>query len=235
MDLQPQRRAEVNAARASDPRSRVGYQGVLLGGMALLASTLLAIAHVDTEDAIAARLAEDRRASLEEVIPAALHDNDLLQDAAIVNATAGAEAATPQLVYRAMLQGQVTAVAFSVVGQGYSGPIELILGLAREGRILGVRVVSHAETPGLGDKVERAKSNWILTFDGRSLRDPTPERWRVKKDGGEFDQLTGATITPRAVVRAVREGLERYAAQSEGFLGEGAASRGSQRKKVHVH
>jgi electron transport complex protein RnfG len=80
----------------------------------------------------------------------------------------------------------------------------------RQGTLLGVRVISHSETPGLGDKIETAKSDWILGFSGRSLNDPPPEQWEVKKDGGVFDQFTGATITPRSLIRAVKGGLEFF-------------------------
>jgi len=87
-----------------------------------------------------------------------------------------------------------------------------------EGRLLGARVIKHAETPGLGDKIEIAKAKWILDFNGKSLSDPPPEKWGVKKDGGVFDQFAGATITPRAVVKAVKSGLEFFAAHREEIL-----------------
>ncbi|MDD1651077.1 MAG: RnfABCDGE type electron transport complex subunit G, partial [Methylococcaceae bacterium] len=90
------------------------------------------------------------------------------------------------------------------------GPITLMMGIDKSGTVLGVRVVAHAETPGLGDKIEREKSPWVLAFDQRSLTNTPPERWRVKKDGGDFDQFAGATITPRAVVRGVEAGLQLF-------------------------
>jgi electron transport complex protein RnfG len=92
------------------------------------------------------------------------------------------------------------------------------MGVDTQGRLLGARVVKHAETPGLGDKIEPAKSKWILDFDGKSLNDPPAEKWAVKKDGGVFDQFAGATITPRAVVKAVKSGLEFFAAHREEIL-----------------
>ena len=86
------------------------------------------------------------------------------------------------------------------------------------GEILGTRVLAHAETPGLGDKIEATRDDWILAFNGRSLDDPAPERWAVNKDGGSFDQFTGATITPRAVVKAVKEGLEFFQSNRDALL-----------------
>jgi len=109
-----------------------------------------------------------------------------------------------QPVHVARMNGQ--PVAFIVPGvapDGYNGDISLIVGIKVDGTITGVRSIAHGETPGLGDKVDVAKSDWILGFNGRSLRNPTAEGWAVKKDGGEFDQFTGATITPRAVVNQV--------------------------------
>ncbi|NCC28094.1 MAG: RnfABCDGE type electron transport complex subunit G, partial [Gammaproteobacteria bacterium] len=94
-----------------------------------------------------------------------------------------------------------------VVPDGYAGPIQLLVSVLRDGSVGGVRVLFHHETPGLGDKIEERKSDWVLSFDGKSLSNPTPERWAVKRDGGEFDQFTGATITPRAIVHAVKNTL----------------------------
>ena len=98
--------------------------------------------------------------------------------------------------------------------EGYSGPINLLVAVNVDGTLSGVRVVSHKETPGLGDKIETNKDDWILGFVGKSLSNPSEALWKVRKDGGEFDQFTGATITPRAVVNAVREVLKYQQAQT---------------------
>ncbi len=188
---------------------------LVLGGFSMAAAGLLAGGNLLTADAIAQRAAEDMKASLGQVLPAALHDNDLLADAAQVPA---GEGRPPVTVYRARKDGAVTAVAYRAVGAGYAGDIELIMGVDRAGTLLGVRVVRHAETPGLGDKIEAAKSDWITRFAGRALGDPPQERWKVKKDGGEFDQFSGATVTPRAVVAAVRDGLLFFAANKARLL-----------------
>lgn len=188
-------------------RDRIGYQALLLGGFSLLAAALLTIGDQVTREPIAARRAEDLNASLSQVLPPALHDNDLLADPLTLPDSDG----QPLTIYRALRGYQVTGVAFRTSGVGYAGPIELLVGIAADGRILGARVLTHAETPGLGDKIEVTRDDWILAFDGRALGDPPLERWAVAKDDGDFDQFTGATITPRAVVKAIKDALLFYA------------------------
>ena len=193
-------------------REGVGYQTLLLGGFALAASALLVVGNLLTKGPIAQREAEDLRASLEQVIPDSLHDNDLLANPLLLPPSTADTAIT---VYRALDGLDVTAVAFETLGQGYAGPIRVLLGIGADGRILGARVLAHTETPGLGDKIEISRDDWITAFNGRSLSDPPPERWAVKKDGGVFDQFSGATITPRAVVAAIKRGLETFAAERD--------------------
>jgi electron transport complex protein RnfG len=187
-------------------RKRLGYQAGLLGGFVLLSAAMLIIGNLSTHAVIEKRLSEDLQASLERVIPAPLYTNNLLDAPLLVTDAQGRQVQ----VYRGIKAHQVTAVAFRIIGNGYAGEIELILGLDSDGRILGVRVLSHAETPGLGDKIEERKSDWIFGFNGKSLENTTSDQWRVKKDGGEFDQFTGATITPRGVVKAIHQGLDFY-------------------------
>lgn len=191
-------------------RQRLDYQTYLLAAAGLLASLLLGFADLATRGSIERRQAEDMLATLEQVLPSRWYDNDLLHDAkTIVDTGEHGLGETP--VYLARKNGAVTAAAFKLSATGgYSGPITLMMGLSREGVVLGVRVIAHAETPGLGDKIERNKSDWILSFEGRSLENTVRERWRVKKDGGDFDQFAGATITPRAVVGGVQAGLKFF-------------------------
>ncbi len=213
-------------------RDGVGYQTLLLGGFALAASALLVVGNLLTKGPIAEREAEDLRASLEQVIPAERHDNDLLANPLVITRKSASQDQSPDsspssnrassrngddriTVYRALEGLDVTAVAFETVGQGYAGPIRVLLGIGADGRILGARVLAHSETPGLGDKIEIGRDDWITGFNGLDLTDPPPERWAVKKDGGVFDQFSGATITPRAVVAAIKNGLETFAAQRD--------------------
>ncbi|MGB0659391.1 MAG: electron transport complex subunit RsxG [Mangrovicoccus sp.] len=180
--------------------------GILLGLFALVTALLLALADEATRGAIADRAAEDLAASLGQVISESLHDNDLVASTFVITD----EEAGELTVYQAVQAGAVTAVAYEMVGYGYAGAIRVLMAVDPAGEILGVRVLAHAETPGLGDKIETAKDDWILGFDGRSLEDPAPAKWKVQKDGGVFDQFSGATITPRAVVGAIRGGLELF-------------------------
>ncbi len=119
------------------------------------------------------------------------------------------------VVYRVFSAGAPVAALFVVSARGYSGPIRLLVGVDVSGTVTGVRVLGHRETPGLGDGIEIEKSDWITQFAGRSLGDPVVTGWAIRRDGGEFDQLTGASVTPRAIVNAVRDTLLYFAANEE--------------------
>lgn len=190
-------------------RQRTGYHGMLVGGVALLASAVLALGDNETRDVIAQRHAEDVQAMLNEVIPPELHDNNILQDKLTIE---GIE------IFQAQLDSRVSAIAFQVSEPGYSGDITLVMAIDRNGSLLGVRVVSHTETPGLGDKMEAARSPWIFSFDGMGLTQENEDQWAVKKDGGKFDQFTGATITPRAIIKAVKGGMLFFQQHQEKLL-----------------
>jgi electron transport complex protein RnfG len=196
-----------SATKETSFRDTIGYQALLLGGFAFLATALLVLGNLATKDAIAERKAEDLRASLSQVLPPEIHDNDLLEHPMELDGPDG----KPLTIYRAIRDKQVTGVAYEVVGKGYAGDIRLILGLDAKGKVLGVRVLSHAETPGLGDKIEASRGDWILGFNGLSMGAPPEKEWYVDKDGGRFDSFSGATITPRAVVAAIRGGLHYFA------------------------
>jgi len=194
-------------------RPKLEFQTGVLAGFALIASVLLGVTNCSTEGTIQRRLDEDLNKSLEEVVPAALYDNDMLQDTLTIPSAEYNIGANETTVYIAKKSGQVSAVCFKFTApDGYSGAINMIMGIDRDGNILGVRVLSHKETPGLGDKIEVAKSDWILKFVGRSLDNLAPVKWAVKKDGGEFDQFAGATITPRKSVQAIYRGLQLFKA-----------------------
>jgi len=184
-------------------RKRIGYQAGLLGGFSTLAAALLMLGYNSTHEPIAQREAEDMLESLSQVLPDAIHDNNLLDNAIIVTGEDG----QPLTIYRALKGQHITGFAYRETAQGYAGSIQLMLGVKPDGELIGVRVLAHAETPGLGDKIETGKSDWILGFSGRSLTNTSESEWHVKKDGGRFDQFSGATITPRGVVKAVHQGL----------------------------
>jgi len=200
-------------------RPKLEFQTGILAGFALIASVLLGVTNCSTEGTIQRRLDEDLKKSLEEVVPSALYDNDMLQDTLTIPSAEYNIGTKETTVYIAKKSGQVTAVCFKFTApDGYSGAINMIMGIDRDGNVLGVRVLSHKETPGLGDKIEVAKSDWILNFVGRSLDNLAPAKWAVKKDGGEFDQFAGATITPRKSIQAIYRGLQLFKAHQEQLI-----------------
>ncbi len=186
---------------------------VLLGLYALIGTGMVVYTHAATEQRIADN---DRRATLRAiatVLPRDLYDNDPLRDTRRILAPKWLGSRTPALVYRARRHGQPAAAVFTAVApDGYGGPIRLLVAIDAGGRVLGVRVVSQQETPGLGDAIDASHSNWAAGFSGRGLGDPPLAKWKVKRDGGVFDQFTGATISPRAVVGAVRRCLQYFQA-----------------------
>lgn len=181
--------------------------GLLLGMFGVLGATLVGLSHEGTREQIARNERDALLAQLRALVPVEQIDNDMLAEVLEISAPDALGAPTTR-VYRARRAGAPVAVVLSpVVSQGYSGAIRLIVAVRFDGALAGVRVLSHRETPGLGDKIEVERSDWIHGFAGRSLGDPPASGWKVKRDGGVFDQFAGATITPRAVVRGVRQAL----------------------------
>jgi electron transport complex protein RnfG len=186
---------------------------VLLILFAVIAAAALGLLNQTTQEQIATNKTLHARALVTETLPGIDYDNDpalnftVLWDPELSGDTSGLPA------YRATNNGEYVATALTVVAQeGYVGPIRLLVGIDNRGRILRVRVIEHRETPGLGDKIEPRNSAWISIFDGKTA--DTKEDWRLKTDGGNLDQISGATITSRAVIRAVHIALERYAVHS---------------------
>ncbi|WP_221073698.1 electron transport complex subunit RsxG [Agarivorans aestuarii] len=185
------------------------YQSLSLAVAVGLSSALLLGLNTITSPVIAQRVNEDKLAAIELVMPSSLYQNALLatEHPFVVNDR-------QYTVYNALdQQGQASGYVVQVSAKGYAGPINLLVGVDASLEILGVRVLNHSETPGLGDKIEIAKNPWVLSFNQKSLSNTSSKAWAVKKDGGEFDQFTGATITPRAVVNAVHQALSDLAAK----------------------
>ena len=203
--------------KLEDLREKLPYQPVLLGTVALLAGAALAWASTATRDQIAAAEMRDMQMTLAQVLPDGFADNDLLKDVIELDGPKG-----PRKVHVAKKSGMVRGAVFQVAERGYAADIVLLMAVDADARVLGVRVLKHSETPGLGDKIEVAKSQWITRFAGTSPEAPTAARWAVRKDGGEFDQFAGATITPRAVVKAVKGGLDFFVAHRAEILGSGS-------------
>ena len=161
------------------------------------------------------RINENKRLALLKafhvLIPPSAHDNDVFTDIIQVQNRALLGNKKPVTIYRARKDNKPVAVIInSVAPDGYNGNIELLVAINYDGVLAGVRVVHHKETPGLGDAIEESRSDWITKFKQRSLSNPEKQGWAVKRDGGEFDQFTGATVTPRAIVKAVYNTLRYY-------------------------
>ena len=194
----------------------IGNNAVILTLFALVTAGTLAITEITTREPIEQAVRKAEAKALLEIIPLDRHSNDLLVDTYPIPRSfwnrLGLENGGNINLAREP-DGKISAAIIPAVApDGYSGPIALLVGVNRDGTIAGVRVTDHNETPGLGDKVDVRKSDWILQFNGKSLGDPPRTQWQVQKDGGSFDQFTGATITPRAVVNQVRSVLDFVAA-----------------------
>ena len=180
--------------------------GLTLAVFAGLCALALSLTHFTTRDRIA--LAQQRYVEkrLHQIIPEASYTNDLYQSCVKVTRTDALGHLTTHQVYIAKDDREPVALAIeTVTHEGYSGDIHLMVGVDINQHILGVRTLQHQETPGLGDKIDEKKSDWVLSFDGLRYAAEDDAAWQVKKDGGRFDQFTGATITPRAYVKSVRD------------------------------
>jgi electron transport complex protein RnfG len=194
-------------------KQSVAYPALLMGAVSLLVCSLLLLTNNLTAQPIADRQREDLTRQMNQVLPSSIYDNQPLDQK--YQAELGGQKYT---FYRARMNGKVSGIILFTHTSGYSGDIALLVAIKADGELSGVRVLSHTETPGLGDKIELAKSDWILSFSGLSLNKPDSTGWAVKKDGGQFDAFTGATITPRAVVKGVYETLQLFKANQNYFL-----------------
>lgn len=180
---------------------------------------LMSIVFDSTKAPIEASEAAVRMALFAQIIPPNQHDNDVLKDTISIapNSLLGNTQAT--LAHRARLKGVPQAVILEAIAHdGYSGDIKLLIAVRADGTLSGVRVIAHKETPGLGDYIDITRDNWIKLFDSESLTKTSSSEWKVKKDGGKFDYMAGATITPRAVVKAIYKALQYFEANKETLL-----------------
>ncbi|EGQ8495683.1 electron transport complex subunit RsxG [Vibrio alginolyticus] len=178
--------------------------GLTLAIFACATTGLVALTQYLTKDQIKVQEQKQLLSVLNQVIPESMHDNALTQACTMVTSPdLGTLRAMP--AYLATKNGEPTAIAIeSIAPDGYNGEIKVITGIDNQGNILGTRVLNHQETPGLGDKIDLRVTDWILSFTGKQVTENNWNSWKVRKDGGDFDQFTGATITPRAVVKVVR-------------------------------
>ena len=184
-----------------------------LGLIGLLAAALLSSVHLATRDRIASEQQRQALATLNQLVPESGYDNELIEDsfsAWIPGLSA------PSTIYRARMDSEPVALLADVTTpDGYSGDIRLLVGLAPDGEVIGVRVLEHRETPGLGDQIELKRSDWIGQFAGKSLGNPPAQAWAADRRGGAFDTLSSATITSSAVIEAVRNVLAWYSANRD--------------------
>ena len=186
----------------------ISKNGLVLCVFALIATALIALTFSGTKQQIEQQEVKKRLSILTAIVPTDKYNNDIEHDCILVTAPELLGSSEPQRIFRARLNGQASAAAIEVTApNGYSGKIKLIVGIDKQTVVTGVRALKHKETPGLGDKIELRVSDWITGFTGTSLSDENSNKWKVKKDGGQFDQFTGATITPRAVVGAVKNAI----------------------------
>jgi H+/Na+-translocating ferredoxin:NAD+ oxidoreductase subunit G len=183
----------------------------LLGVFGLVGTAMVLSVNLLTKDQIEQNIRQSLLKSLNSIISADSYNNNLLATSIEIPANKLLGKQTTTTVYQAWMDKSPIAIAFDIIApDGYSGKIKLLLAIKRNGELSAVRVISHKETPGLGDKIEIERSNWINSFNDKSLENTSEKQWKVKKDGGIFDQFSGATISPRAIVKAVNKALHYY-------------------------
>ena len=213
------------------------YTALNLLFFALAGTALLAWTYDLTHETIARSEENEKLKLIAQIAPPATYDNDIMKDTAQLAADQLLGGADETVIYRGRLNNRPSiAVLQAIAPDGYGGRIDLIVAVHHDGRISGVRVVSHKETPGLGDYIEIARSNWITGFNGASLENRKNDEWKVKKDGGSFDYMAGATITPRVIVKAVHKALQYHAQHRDELFADTGEQRAAPvpEQKLHV-
>ncbi len=181
---------------------------ILLGFFAALTTAIVAGTFLSTKDSIAENIRKAQEKALLELVPKDRHNNSMLDHTLIVDNDKLLGLRESKQLFIAKQDNNIVAAIIPVTARdGYTGDINMIVGINSDGTVAGVRILEHRETPGLGDAVDKRKSDWVDGFIGKSLTNPSQDKWKVKKDKGEFDQFTGATITPRAVTKAIKQAL----------------------------
>lgn len=194
-------------------RASILRPAALLALLGLAAAVVLGGLNALTEERIASESRKRALAAVSAMLEPGSYNNALLEDS--TRARVG-DLPEPARVYRARLDGEPVAAVFDLTTpRGYSGPIRLLVAVAASGRVIGVRVLEHRETPGLGDKIERGKTDWLEQFEGRTLRDPPADDWAPDRRDGAFDTVTSATITSAAVIDAIKRALQAFESNEE--------------------
>ncbi|MFV2059948.1 MAG: electron transport complex subunit RsxG [Gammaproteobacteria bacterium] len=215
----------------------MSINAIVLGIFALTGTIILAYTDIITKPKIEAEQRHFLLRSLNILVPEDQRDNDIFNDVIYVTAPNLLGSTKPVAIYRARMKSKPVAVIInSLAPDGYNGKIYLLVAINNNGELAGVRVSKHIETPGLGDGIDIRKSDWILQFVGKSLANTSKQLWAVKKDGGQFDEFTGATITPRAVVKAIQNTLLYFKANRDNLfkIQDKTIRSESENKKLHI-
>lgn len=196
--------------------------GITLAVIAAICTALVALTFQATRERIAANEKALLEQSLQPALAGTFYDSGVSESRLVLPPPHDLPGNDPAVIYRVFAEGEPVAALIAVTARdGFSGPIRILVGIGVDGTVTGVRILQHRETPGLGDKIESARSDWVFQFDGRSMGDPIATGWAIEADGGEFDQLTGASVTPRAIIKAIRATLIYFEThQDEIFLTE---------------
>ena len=196
--------------------------GLTLAVIAAICTALVALTFQATRERIAANEKALLEQSLQPALAGTFYDSGVSESRLVLPPPHGLPGNDPAVIYRVFAEGEPVAALFAVTARdGFSGPIRILVGIGVDGTVTGVRILQHRETPGLGDKIESTRSDWVFQFDGRSMGNPVATGWAIEVDGGEFDQLTGASVTPRAIIKAIRDTLIYFEAHQDAiFLSE---------------
>lgn len=196
--------------------SDVLKSGVTLAAIGAVCAALVAITYSLTSERIAANEQAWLEKSLEPALAGLTFEGSVSESMLVVRTPHDLPGPDDVIIYRVYADEHPVAALFAVTARdGYAGAIRVLIGIEHDGTVTGIRILEHRETPGLGDKIVSSRSDWVYQFDGRSLGDPGLEEWAIKRDGGEFDQLTGASVTPRAVIKVAKETLIYFAAHRD--------------------
>lgn len=188
--------------------NQVIKSGITLAAIGAICAAMVASTYTLTSDRIVANERAWLAKRLEPALGDVSYDGGATDSMLLIPAPHQLPGSDDAVIYRVYSRGRPAAALFAITARdGYAGAIRILVGIEYDGAVTGVRILQHRETPGLGDRIVSTRSDWVFQFDGRSLGDPGIDQWQIKRDGGQFDQLSGASVTPRAVLRAVRETL----------------------------
>lgn len=199
--------------------NKVIKSGVTLAVIGAVCAGLVATTYLLTHERIAANEQAWLEQSLKPALSGLFFDGSVSESMLVIPSPHELPGPDDVIVYRVYAEDEPVAALFAVTARdGYAGPIRILVGIEYDGTVTAIRILEHRETPGLGDKIVSTRSDWVFQFDGRSLGDPDEAGWAIKRDNGQFDALSGASVTPRAVITAVRETLIYFATNRDAIF-----------------